>query len=133
MQGYKYFGINRANGVTTYREWAPAAQAAWLIGDFNDWEGTQLNKDEDGVWSVELPDAADGSAAIPHNSRVKLRLQHWDGWTIDLVPAWMAYCVMPDKMGSTFDGVHWDPPPAEKHVWCAPPLATALPRLATSA
>jgi hypothetical protein len=26
MQGYEKFGINRANGVTTYREWAPAAQ-----------------------------------------------------------------------------------------------------------
>ena len=26
MQGYENFGINRRNGVTTYREWAPAAQ-----------------------------------------------------------------------------------------------------------
>ena len=49
VQGYKRFGIQRENGVTTYREWAPAAQAAWLIGDFNEWEGTPLDKDEFGT------------------------------------------------------------------------------------
>jgi 1,4-alpha-glucan branching enzyme len=118
-QGYKKFGINRVGGVTTYREWAPAAQAAWLIGDFNDWEGTPLEKDEFGVWSVSLPDK-DGAPRIPHKSHVKVRLQHWDGWTIDLVPAWMGYAVMPPGMGATFDGVHWDPPASEKHVWCEP-------------
>lgn len=118
-QGYQKFGINRAGGVTTYREWAPAAQAAWLIGDFNEWEGTPLEKDDFGVWSVELPDGPGGAPAIPHKSRVKVRLQHWDGWTIDLVPAWALATHMPEGHGSTFDGVNWDPPAREKHQWCA--------------
>lgn len=117
FQGYDVFGIHRHNGVTVFRDWAPAAQAAWLIGDFNGWEGTPLEKDEFGVWSVSLPDNPDGTAAIPHNSRVKIRVQHWDGWTIDLVPAWTTYAVMPEGMESTFDAVHWDPPEGERHVW----------------
>ena len=95
-------------------------QEAWLIGEFNNWEGTPLEKDEFGVWATELRDNADGSPAIPHNSKVKLRLKHWDGWTIDLVPAWIKYAVMPEGMDSTFDGVHWDPPAHEKHKWYAP-------------
>ena len=41
-----------------YREWAPAAQAAQIIGDFNGWQGTPLARDEFGVWSVRLPDGA---------------------------------------------------------------------------
>ena len=119
MQGYKKFGIVHRNGKTTYREWAPAATAAWLIGDFNNWEGTELEKDDFGVWSVTLPDK-NGRPVIPHKSKVKVRLQHWDGWTIDLVPAWIKFCHMPDGHGSTFDGVHWDPPRSEQHRWCAP-------------
>jgi 1,4-alpha-glucan branching enzyme len=116
VQGYKSFGINRADGVTTYREWAPAAQAAWLIGDFNEWQGTALEKNEFGVWSASLPD---GAPAIPHGSRVKVRLQHWDSWTMDRVPAWTRYAVMEQRQGATFDGVHWDPPASEQHQWCA--------------
>lgn len=39
-----------------YREWAPGAKAAALIGDFNNWEPAWMERDEWGVWSVELPD-----------------------------------------------------------------------------
>jgi 1,4-alpha-glucan branching enzyme len=31
-------GFNRKQGCTVYREWAPAAQAASLIGDFSSWQ-----------------------------------------------------------------------------------------------
>jgi hypothetical protein len=92
---------------------------AWLIGDFNDWTGTALEKDDYGVWSCSLPDNADGTGAIPHGSHVKVRLKHWDGWTIDLVPAWIKCTNMPEGMNATFDGVHWDPPASEKHPWYA--------------
>lgn len=36
-QGYEYFGFNRVEGGIIYREWAPAAAGASLIGDFNGW------------------------------------------------------------------------------------------------
>ena len=51
-------------------------------------------------------------------SLVKVRIKHWEGWTIDLVPAWIGYAVMPPGMGATFNGVHWDPPAREKYKWC---------------
>ena len=46
-----------------YREWAPAASSAHLIGDFNSWGGTHMEKDSFGVWKVTLPD---GVALAPH-------------------------------------------------------------------
>lgn len=108
-----------------YREWAPAATDAQLIGDFNEWNGTPLKKDDFGVWSVSLPDV-NGRPVIAHKSRVKVRLTHQDGWTIDLVPAWISYAVMPPGMGATFDGVHWSPPREQKFQWCAPACALLL-------
>ena len=56
-------------GATVYREWAPGAVGAQLIGDFNNWEGWDMQRDDFGVWSVTVPDV-DGKAAIPHASRV---------------------------------------------------------------
>ena len=55
-QGYELYGFTRDGDATVYREWAPAAQSAQLIGDFNGWEGTPLKRDEFGVWSVRLSD-----------------------------------------------------------------------------
>lgn len=34
-EGYKHFGIQEEGNEQVYREWAPAAVKAWLIGDFN--------------------------------------------------------------------------------------------------
>ena len=44
------------DGAIVYREWAPAAQAAALIGDFSKWEPVWMTRDEWGVWSVRLED-----------------------------------------------------------------------------
>ena len=35
--GYKYFGFHRTVSGWVYREWAPAADAMYLTGDFNNW------------------------------------------------------------------------------------------------
>ena len=42
-----------------YREWAPAAHYLSLFGDFNNWDryANPLEREEDGVWSIFLPDA----------------------------------------------------------------------------
>ena len=58
LQGYERLGFTREGGATVYREWAPAATAAQLIGDFNGWEGAPMQRDASGVWSVTLPDGA---------------------------------------------------------------------------
>ena len=54
--GYRKFGFSREDGATVYREWAPGAVGAQLIGDFNDWSGLDMQKNEFGVWSVTIPD-----------------------------------------------------------------------------
>jgi 1,4-alpha-glucan branching enzyme len=114
--GHEKFGIIRENGRTIYREWAPGAEAAQLIGDFNGWAGTWMTKDDFGVWSVELPDDPNGAPAIAHGSRVKIRLQHPGGWWVDRLPAWIKWATVPEGvMGAKFDGIHWDPPAAEKY------------------
>lgn len=33
--------------------------------------------------------------AIPHGSRVKIRLQSFEGWWVDRVPAWITYATIP--------------------------------------
>jgi 1,4-alpha-glucan branching enzyme len=114
--GHEKFGIIHENGRTTYREWAPGAESAQLIGDFNGWAGTWMQKDDFGVWSVELPDDPSGAPAIPHGSRVKIRLQHPGGWWVDRLPAWIKWATVPEGvMGAKFDGIHWDPPANEKY------------------
>ena len=35
-----------------YREWAPGAAEAQLIGDFNGWEGQPMERDDFGTWSI---------------------------------------------------------------------------------
>ncbi len=46
LQGYLKMGFNRAKGAIVYREWAPAAQAVALIGDFNGWKESFMQKDQ---------------------------------------------------------------------------------------
>lgn len=61
-----------------YREWAPNALRAYLIGDFNDWnrDATPMNKNEFGVFEVTVP-GKNGQPSIPHDSKIKVRLlQH---------------------------------------------------------
>lgn len=41
-------------------------------------------------WVVDLTDPS-GRPAIPHGSRVKIRLQHSGGWWVDRLPAWIKW------------------------------------------
>ncbi|KAG1666836.1 hypothetical protein FOA52_009460 [Chlamydomonas sp. UWO 241] len=120
--GYKKLGVTREEGATVYREWAPAAQAACLIGDFNNWQESHwMDRDQWGVWSVRVPDRPDGSPGIPHNSKIKIRMKHPQGYMVDRLPAYIARATIPPNvMGAKFDGVHWDPPAGEKHEWKHP-------------
>ncbi len=63
----------RDNGDIVYREWAPNALRAYLIGDFNDWDrdATPMAKNEFGVFEVVRP-AVGGKPAIAHDSKIKV-------------------------------------------------------------
>ena len=67
-QGYEKLGFRREGNATVYREWAPAASSAHLIGDFNSWGGTHMEKDSFGVWKVTLPDGAALASHMTHGS-----------------------------------------------------------------
>lgn len=74
-RGYEKFGFNvKENGDIVYREWAPNAMRAYLIGDFNAWnrDSHPMTKDNYGVWEITLP-AQNGQPAIAHDSKLKVR------------------------------------------------------------
>jgi 1,4-alpha-glucan branching enzyme len=142
-------GFTRDENGITYREWAPAARAASLIGDFNGWNTDKnwMKKNEFGVFELFLPNEADGSPAIPHGSRVKIHLQvhtraassphapcatvlHTadthpsraqaaDGSWIDKIPAWIKFAVQAPGE-IPFNGVYYDPPAEETHQFVHP-------------
>ena len=53
---HHYFGFHHVNGGWYYREWAPAARAVYLEGDFNGWNPTShpLTRLDGGVFELYL-------------------------------------------------------------------------------
>ena len=54
--GYKYFGLHPTDDGWVYREWAPAADAMFFTGDFNNWDLTShpMSRIENGVFEIYL-------------------------------------------------------------------------------
>lgn len=54
--GYNFFGFHRTRTGWVYREWAPAADAIYLTGDFNEWNTRShpLTALENGVWEIVI-------------------------------------------------------------------------------
>lgn len=70
--GDLFYGFHLIRDGWVYREWAPEADALYLIGDFNNWdpESHPLQKKENGNWEIFLP----GLQALKHLSHVKVRI-----------------------------------------------------------
>ncbi|MCL5769987.1 MAG: alpha amylase C-terminal domain-containing protein [Planctomycetes bacterium] len=112
-QGHHYLGLNRGENAgqpgVWYREWAPGAEALYLIGDFNGWDrrANPLRKDAYGIWSVFLPDQI-YAARLIHGSQVKVHVVSAAG-AMDRIPAYIHRAVQhPDTLD--FTGVYWHPP-----------------------
>ncbi|KAJ7976080.1 1,4-alpha-glucan-branching enzyme [Quillaja saponaria] len=119
-RGYEKFGFTRSDSGITYREWAPGATSAALIGDFNNWNPNAdiMTRNEFGVWEIFLPNNADGSPPIPHGSRVKIRMNTPSGIK-DSIPAWIKFSVQaPGEI--PYDGIYYDPPEEGKYVFKHP-------------
>eukprot|EP01134_Creolimax_fragrantissima_P000477 CFRG0477T1 len=108
-RGYEIMGFHETSEGIYYREWAPGAHKAWLIGDFCNWRRThEMKKLEFGNWELFLPNNADGSKAIQHMSRVKISFDSKSGQRFDRVPAWIHYAV-PQKTTPVYVGVYYMP------------------------
>ena len=128
-RGYEYYGFTRgavggAPGIF-FREWAPGARSASLIGDFNAWSisATPLSRDDFGVWSTFLPDLATGEEAITHDTFVRLSLVLPDGSRANRIPAYARYAVR-DPVLNEYVAKYWSPPPSARHSWAHERLRT---------
>ena len=106
---HHYLGINYDTTLKGwwYREWAPAATGAALIGDFNDWNPQShiLNRNYDGIWEVFIPDP--NKTYLPHGSKLKVQLITPYG-TLDRIPAYIRRAIQNEDT-KAFDGQHWAP------------------------
>jgi len=88
------------------REWAPAAKAVSLLGDFNQWDRNShaLAPAGHGFWELKL--AAD---ALQHGQLVKLHIHGADDSRLDRLPATIRRAVQ-DPTTHDFSGQLWNPP-----------------------
>ena len=72
--GHHYFGFHRTQTGWVYREWAPAAEAMYLTGDFNEWDLTAcpMKKLDNGVFEVKLK----GAKALQPGQKVQAVVVH---------------------------------------------------------
>lgn len=90
-----------------------------LIGEFNNWDPKPEHwaiKDDYGVWNLFLPDAADGSSAITHRTKIKARVQTAYGEWVERIPAYIKWATQ-EWNEIQYNGVYWQPegdaPPGE--------------------
>ncbi|KAI0254859.1 glycoside hydrolase [Lactifluus subvellereus] len=119
-KGFLKFGFNvREDASIVYREWAPNATEAVLIGDFNDWNRTShpLKKDQYGVWETTLPPKSPGVCAIPHDSKLKISMILPTGERIERLPAWIQRVTQDLSVSPLYDARFWNPPSESRYVF----------------
>lgn len=119
-QGHRYFGFNPCGTGICYREWAPAAHALSLIGDFNGWDrgAHPMKRDTWGVWHLFLPDG------LPHGSRLKVHVVSELG-PRDRIPAYIQRVVQ--EQDGAFVGQYWHPPEPYRWLHDAPARLKSAP------
>ena len=101
--GFTYDSLRRG---WWYREWAPAAHYLSLFGDFNNWDryANPLEREEDGVWSVFLPDAQYKNR-LTHGSLLKVLVQSSIGEQ-ERIPVYIKRAVQ-NEDNKDFAGQFW--------------------------
>lgn len=108
--GYEYFGIHRIRGGWVYREWAPAADAMYLMGDFNDWNKTShpMQKLENGIFEITLK-----TKELWHGCHIKAVVVNGDQ-VLERIPLYITR-VEQDPETYLWTGVVWHP--KKKYQW----------------
>lgn len=91
-----------------YREWAPAADALFLIGDFNQWNNSShpLIKKADGLWEIFLSDE-NNQPQLKHQELLKVQI-HSHGQVRDRIPVYITRALQ-NKETHIFAGQFWQP------------------------
>jgi 1,4-alpha-glucan branching enzyme len=114
--GHLFLGFNIENEDLIYREWAPAIEEAFLIGDFNNWDRTshRMIQEKDGIWKISLP-----KNSIPEKSRVKTSFRVGNRW-FDRISPWISRAEY-NPCTNFYEAVyipkkafHWNNPKPEK-------------------
>jgi len=112
-RGYEKYGFTvAADHTITYREWAPFALRAYLIGDFNSWDRSshEMKRDAFGVWEISLP-PVNGQPAIAHDSKIKISMVvPNDGARQERIPAWIKRVTQDLSVSPVYDARFWNPP-----------------------
>ena len=88
--GFDYFGFHKTQDGWFYREWAPAADALYLTGDFCDWDkfAHPMKSLENGIFELFLP----GTDALKHGHTV-MTVVVSNGQTLERIPLYANYVV----------------------------------------
>ena len=77
FEAWRYLGAQVTSHGTTFRTYAPNALRISLIGDFNQWQETPMEKIYDGnFWEITVPEAKE-------SMRYKYRIYRQDGSFLD--------------------------------------------------
>lgn len=112
--GHHWFGLHRTANGWVIRDWAPNAEAIYLIGSFNEWreeESYRLSSSGTGEWVLELD-----ADRLVHGDLYAFSM-HWSGGKGKRIPAW-ANRVVQDERSLDFNAQVWNP--AETYQWKYP-------------
>ncbi|XP_057206931.1 1,4-alpha-glucan-branching enzyme [Triplophysa rosa] len=111
-RSYTSYGVQRMpDNSLIFKEWAPAAEALFLTGDFNGWDNFAhpYQKKEFGKWELHIPPKQDSTPAVSHNSKLKVVVHTRAGDRLYRISPWAKYVAKYEK-SVIYDWVHWDPP-----------------------
>jgi len=104
-QGHQWFGLHRTKDQWFIREWAPNANAVYLIGEFNGWQELPefaFSSNGSGSWELQL-----SPEMIKHGDLYALSV-HWEGGQGKRIPAWAKRAVQDDHT-KIFNAQVWAP------------------------
>ena len=103
MNAYEYFGAHPVKGGVEFRVYAPHAHHIAVVGDFNHWDGlaNEMIKDDNGVWSVFVPDAKEGDA-------YKYRIVQANGRQLDKTDPYAFYSKFRPETDSIVASLEYD-------------------------
>jgi 1,4-alpha-glucan branching enzyme len=106
---HEYYGIHfdKFRNGWVYREWAPAAQQLFLMGDFNWWDRNShpLKRNHRGDWEIFFPFDSYKNT-FTHGSKVKVRVIGANEVSLDRIPAYITRVVQ-DEETHDFSGQLW--------------------------